>query len=90
MAQKAKPEGTKVAEKLGEVLAKFGKTLSVVLDDPKLQESAKDFSQSVTDSARIVARNIKDEEMRKKLKEVGKAAQDLGNSLSEAFKTEKR
>ena len=89
MARKKKHDGKTAAEKFGEMLAAFGYTLSEILDDPKLKAKAKEFSQSVTESAKVVGNTIKDEEVRAKFRDVGKAAQDFGKSLAEHFRTDK-
>jgi len=77
------------AEHLGRVMKTFGNTVSEILEDPKLREKAMEFSQSIVDAAaKFTASKVKDEEVRTRFREVGKAAQSLGQSLTEHFKTE--
>ncbi len=81
-------EPKKAAEALGEMLRKFGTTVGEILDDPKVKESAKEFASVVADAAAKVAeKKIKAEEVRKKFRSVGKAAQTLGTSVETHFQT---
>ena len=74
------------AQAIGNMLKKFGDTLSEIMDDPKLREKARDFSASVVDAAaKFAATKVKDEDVRAKLVDIGKAAQSLGNSMVEEF-----
>jgi ribosomal-protein-alanine N-acetyltransferase len=86
MAKKAVYDRKKAAEKLGKVMKTFGDTVSEIFEDPELREKAKEFSLSVVDAAaKVVNSRIKDDEVRAKFKDVGKAAQDLGRSITGHF-----
>ena len=86
MPTKTDSETKKAAEALGDLLKKFGTTVSEIFEDPKVKESAKEFAASVVDAAAKVAESkIKAEEIRKKFRNVGKAAQTLGNSVETHF-----
>jgi hypothetical protein len=79
-------ETKNAAETLGDMLKIFGNTVGEILDDPKVKESAKSFATSVVDAAAKVAESkIKAEEMRRKFRNVGKAAQTLGSSVESHF-----
>ncbi len=81
-------EPKKAAEVLGEMMRKFGTTIGEILDDPKVKDSAKQFASAVTDAAaRVAEQKIKAEEMRRKFRNVGKAAKTLGSSVEEHFET---
>lgn len=83
-----KHDTKKAAETLGEMLKAFGATVGEILEDPKVKEAAKQFAASVVDAAAKVAESKTDtEEMRSKFRNVGKAAQTLGNSLDKNFKS---
>ena len=88
MVRKKKQIEKAAAERFGEMLAAFGGTISEILDDPKLRKKGVEFAQSVAASAKVVESTIKDEEMRAKFRDVGKAAQDLGKSLVAHFKAD--
>ena len=86
-AQKNRETKT-AAETLGEMLRTFGYTVGEILDDPKVKENAKAFAASVVDAAAKVAESkIKAEELRNKFRNVGKAAQTLGNSVETHFQS---
>ena len=72
------------------MLKTFGDTLGEIMDDPKLREKAREFSQSVVDAAaKFASTKIKDDDVRAKLVDVGNAAQSLGNSIVQEFCTGK-
>ena len=88
MAGKVKYDRKMAAENLGKIIKTFGETVSEILEDPALRKKALEFSQSVVDSAaKVVNSRIKDDEVRDKFSDVGKAAQTLGKTLTDHFKT---
>jgi hypothetical protein len=88
MARKEKYDRKVAAENLGKIIKVFGDTVSEILGDAELRKKAKEFSQSVLDSAAIVVESrINDEEVKGKFRDVGKAAQTLGKTLTDHFKT---
>ncbi len=88
MARKVKYDRKMAAVKLGKVMKTFGEAVSEILEDPELREKAKEFSQSLVDAAaKVVESRIKDDEVRAKFQDVGKAAQNLGKTITENFKT---
>jgi len=87
---KEKYDGKKAVESLGKMIKAFGDAMSEVFEDPDLRKKAKEFSQSVMDSAaRVVEGKLKDDETKKKFRDAGRAAQSLGKTLVEHFETEK-
>ena len=81
-------EPKKAAEALGEMMKKFGTTIGEILEDPKVKESAKQFASVVADAAaRVAEKKIKAEEVRRKFRNVGKAAQTLGSSVEAHFQS---
>ena len=87
MAQKEKYDRKKAAENLGKVMKTFGETMSEIFNDPELRKKAKEFSQSIVDSAaKVVDSHVKDDEVRAKFRDVGKAAQTLGKTITDNFK----
>jgi len=89
MSQEEKPGKKTAAENFGEMFKAFGEALSEIFDDPKLKEKAKEFAESTAESARIFGSRFKDEEVKAKFRDVGKAGQDFGKSVSDYFKSEK-
>ena len=75
-------------DSFAELFRAFGQAVGEVFDDPALRSKAREFADSATDSAKILASRFKDEEVQAKFREVGKAAEELGKSLTEIFKKE--
>ncbi len=83
-----KHETKNAAETLGEMLRAFGVSVGEILDNPEVKEKAKEFAESVVDAAAKAGQsNVKTEEMRARFRNIGKAAQTLGNSLDKHFKS---
>jgi ribosomal-protein-alanine N-acetyltransferase len=76
----------KAAETLGKMLKDFGNTVGEIFEDPEVKENAKKFAESVTDAAaKVIEAKVKDDEIKTRIKNVGKAAQTLGSSLEKHF-----
>ena len=88
MTTTGKPKMKEAAEALSKALKTFGDAVGEVLDDPKVKKSAREFAESVVDAAaNVVQGKVEDKEARAKFRGVGEAAQTLGKSLEEHFKT---
>ncbi len=84
MAEKSKGKGP--GENLGELVKEYGDAVSKIFDDPELKKKAKEFGDSAVKSAKLFGSRFKDEEVKGKFKDVGKAAKDFGTSVSDYFK----
>jgi hypothetical protein len=67
----------------------FGDAVSEIFDDPNLKQKAKEFTESASESAKTFGGRFKDEEVRAKFREVGRAAQNFGRSVADYFKEDK-
>jgi ribosomal-protein-alanine N-acetyltransferase len=86
MKSQADQETKKLSETIGKMFRKFGDSVGEIMDDPEVRAKAKAFAESVVDAAAKVGQNkVKNEEVRAKYRDVGKAAQTLGNSLEKHF-----
>jgi hypothetical protein len=66
----------------------FGESVGEIFEDPEFRKKAKEFSQSFVDAAaKVVESRIEDDEVKAKFQNVGKAAQNLGQTLTNHFKT---
>jgi len=89
MATQEVKETKKQAETFGKILRAFGDTLGEILDDPELRKKAKELAETAVDAAaRVVDKKIQKEDVRDKFRKVGKAAETLGKSLQEEFKSQ--
>ena len=50
------------------------------------KEKAKEFTESAAESARTFGSRFKDEDVKAKFRDVGKAAEDFGKSIKDSFK----
>ena len=88
MPSKEKRETKEAAETIGEMLRAFGVSISEILDTPEVKVKATELAESVVDAAVKVSQSkVKDEEVRARFREVGKAAKVLGNTLEKRFKS---
>ena len=72
-----------------EMFKTFGSAISEIFEDPKLKEKAKELGESVVEAAETFGSRFKDEDVRDKFVDMGKAAQDFGDSVVDCFKGEK-
>lgn len=89
MPQEEKSYEKTTAENFSEMFRAFGDAMSEIFEDPKLKEKAKEFADSAVVSAKIFGSRFKDEEVRAKFRDVGKAAQEFGKSVADCFKSDK-
>ena len=89
MSQEENSSKKTATENFGEIFKAFGDAISEIFDDPELKEKAKEFAESATESARIFGHRFKDEEVKDKFRDVGKAAQDFGKAITDCFKAKK-
>ncbi len=88
MATKSKNSREEAAEKFGQVVKSFGDAVAEIFNDPELRKKAKEFSQSVVEAAaKVVDSRIEDAAVKAKFRDVGKAAQSLGKTITDSFKT---
>ncbi len=89
MSQGEKSNKQTTAENFGEMFKAFGDAISEIFDDPKLKEKAEEFAESAVESAKIFGSRFKDEAVKAKFRDVGRAAQDFGKSVANCFKADK-
>lgn len=80
----------KAVEKFGDMFKEFGEAVTEIFDDSELGDKAKEFSDSLVNSAKAFGARFKDEDVKDKFKDVGKAAQEFGKSVSDFFKENKK
>lgn len=79
-------ETKNAAEIVGGMFKDFGNTISEILEDPELKEKARDLASALAEAAMKVAEEkVTDEEVRSKLRNVGKATRMLGEKLEKHF-----
>ena len=86
MKTKNDQEQKKLSETIGEMFRAFTNSVGEIIDDPEVKTKAKAFAESVVDAAAKVGQSkVKNDEVRAKYRDVGKAAQTLGTSLEKHF-----
>ena len=87
MPVKQKQETKETAKKVGEILKAFGSTVSEILETPEVKLKATEFAESVVDAVvKTSQKKVKDEEVRARVRDVGKAAKTLGATIEKHFK----
>ena len=67
---------------------KFVASFSEDMDNPEVKVKATEFAENVVDAVvKTTQKKVKDEEVRARFRDVGKAAKTLGTSLEKHFKT---
>lgn len=90
MSPEEKSDKRKPVENFAEMLRAFGRAVSEVFDDPELKKKAKEFTDSATDAATTQPSRLRDEEVKAKFREVGRAAEEFGKGVLDHFKKEKK
>ena len=60
--------------------------MSEIFNDPELKQKAKEFTESAAESAKILGSKFKDEDVKDKFRDVGRAAEDFGKSIADQFR----
>jgi len=79
-------KGKSATESFGEIFKTFGDAISEIFNDPELKKKAREFTDSAAESAKTFGSRLKDEDVKTKFRDVGKAAQDFGKAISDNFK----
>ena len=90
MSDERKTNRKPTADSFAEMFKAFGQAIGEVFDDPELKKKAKEFADSAADSAKILANRIKDEDVKAKFRDVGKAAEEFGKNIAEYFQNQKK
>lgn len=72
-----------------EIFTTFGAAMSEIFNDPELKKKAGEFTDTAKDSAKTLADRLKDEDVKNKFRDVGKAAEEFGKSISDIFESKK-
>ena len=89
MPDKQKQDSKQTAEKIGELLKAFGASVIEILETPEVKIKATEFAESVVDAVvKTSQRKVKDEEVRARFRDVGKAAKTLGATIEKHFKAD--
>ncbi|MCK5576996.1 MAG: hypothetical protein KAI14_01645 [Dehalococcoidales bacterium] len=86
MSQEDNSSKKGAAENFSEMFKAFGNAVSEIFNDPELKAKAKEFGNSVAESAKTFPSRFKDEEVKNKFRDVGKAARDFGRSVADTFR----
>ena len=73
------------AENFGEMVREFGNALGEIFKNPKLREKAQEFARSTGEAVRTFTDEFKEEEVKQKLKQAGKAAKEFGEKAAKKF-----
>jgi len=77
------------AESFGEMVREFGNALGEIFKDPKLKEKAQEFARSTGEALQAFMDKFKEEEVKQRFKQAGKAAEEFGQKAAKHFGTGK-
>jgi hypothetical protein len=77
-------------ESFADIFRAFGLTISEIINDPELKEKAREFTESAAELAKAFRSRLKDEDVRGKYRDIGKAAEDFGKGIANRFKKDKQ
>ena len=86
MSQEEKSDKKQTVDSFAEMFRAFGQAISEIFNDPELKEKTKEFTESASGSAKTLVNRIKDEDVKNKFRDVGKAAEEFGQSIADCFK----
>jgi hypothetical protein len=77
-------------ESFAGLFATFGQAVGDIFNDPELKKKAKEFAESASASANSLVDRLKEDDVKEKFRDVGKAAEDFGKNVADCFKKEKQ
>ncbi len=90
MAEENQEHKTETVESFAGLLKTFGQAVGDIFNDPELKKKAKEFAESASASADTLVDRLKEEDIKEKFRDVGKAAEDFGKSIADCFTKEKK
>ena len=90
MTQENQEYKTETVESFAELFKTFGQAVGDIFNDPELKEKAKEFADSALVSANKLVDRLKEDDVKEKFKDVGKAAEDFGKSIANCFNKDRK
>ncbi|MFC2014098.1 hypothetical protein ACFLU8_04410 [Chloroflexota bacterium] len=90
MSQEQNSDKKTSGENFAEMFKAFGQAMSEIFNDPELKKKAKEFADSAAESAKVFGSRVKDEDVKDKFRDVGKAAENFGTNIADCFKKDKK
>jgi hypothetical protein len=90
MTQENREHKTETVENFTELFKTFGQAVGDIFNDPELQKKAKEFAESISVSADSLVDRLKEDDVKEKFRDVGKAAENFGKSIADCFKDKKQ
>jgi len=89
MASKQANKTSGLGDDFVSIFSELGNALSEVFNDPSLKKSAKTLGTHTKKSAELFKSRFKDEEVKLKFKNVGKAMEKFGKDIGKLFDEKK-
>jgi hypothetical protein len=90
MPQENQEHRTETVESFAGIFKDFGQAIGDVFNDPNLKEKAKEFAENVSASADKMANRFKEDDVKEKFRDVGKAAEEFGKNIAGYFSKDKQ
>jgi hypothetical protein len=90
MTEETHEHKTETVESFAGLFKTFGQAVGDIFNDPELKKKAKEFAESASASANSLVDRLKEDDVKEKFRDVGKAAEDFGKNVADCFKKEKK
>lgn len=71
------------------MVREFGNALGEIFKDPKVREKAQEFARSTGEAVQAFIDKFKEEEVKQRFKQAGRAAEEFGQKVAKRFGTSK-
>jgi hypothetical protein len=90
MTEENQEHKTETIESFADLFKTFGQAVGDIFNDPELKKKAKEFADSASASADTLVDRLKEEDIKEKFRDVGKAAENFGKNVADIFKDKKQ
>jgi hypothetical protein len=90
MTQEDQEHKTETVDNFADLFKTFGQAVGDIFNDPELKKKAKEFADSASASADTLVDRLKEEDIKEKFRDVGKAAENFGKNIADIFKDKKQ
>ena len=90
MAEGEKNTKKTAAESFSEMVGEFGNALGEIFKDPKVQERAQAFAQSIGQAIQAFTDKLKEEEVKQRFRQAGRTAEQFGQKVTKHFGASKK
>ncbi|MDD3678603.1 MAG: hypothetical protein PHD14_05190 [Dehalococcoidales bacterium] len=90
MAEENQEYKTETVESFAGLFKTFGQAVGDIFNDPELKKKAKEFADSASASANSLVERLKEDDVKEKFRDVGRAAEDFGKNISDCLNKDRK